>query len=83
MRKYKRKYKYWHKVLDGHPDKLKQLGEDWQDLIIEHPYPKKPKGRIEYMNFETGEETWLELEYLGRVRAEANGEEVCETLGIK
>jgi hypothetical protein len=80
-----RKYNYWHKVIDAHPAKKKDLtkgGAKLQDIIMTHSYPLKPEGTAQYLNMETGERTSIRMRYLGRVRVDAKWPEIQRTLHL-
>lgn len=84
-----RKYKYWHKVIDAHPTRKRELmnlmkPKKLTDIVLDLPYPhnNKPKHRVIFTNFKTRKETWIDVQYLGRVRKEAAWEEIKQTLKV-
>jgi len=78
MKKYTRKFKYWHSIIDASKTQKKELtknGSKLQHLMIDLSYAHKPEGRVIFTNLITGEESWIDVKYLGRLPINATIEE--------
>jgi len=80
MMVYKRKYNYWHKIIGASPKKKEELtknGSKLEDLQISLSRPHKDDIRVRYCNLVDGTKSWVDVEYIGRLRIYATDEEIC------